>query len=811
MSLHRLGFTTAVGAVILFMAGSAGAAELKQIGALKVPGTPLDGYDISFVDQSTNRYYLADRTNKGVDIFDVNSGEMIDRLPGFVGQQKSNDTSGPNGVLVIGNELWAGDGDSTVKIFDLTTKKLIQTVSTGGKARVDEMSYDPKAHAVLMANNADDPPFATIVSAAAGHNILAKIVFADATDGIEQSVYDAKTDKFYMSVPELKGDKAKGGVAVIEPAARIVEKILPVEGCHPAGLVHGPGNNLLLGCTAGSTEGGLPAEFVVMSTDGDIVKVIPGIGAADMVAYNPKLERYYTASRDMPEGPELGVIDARTNTLVQRIAMGGGNPHSVAVSEANNHVFVPLAAKGGGCDGCIAVFAPAPNATSGPYALVTGRRDPRVIVVDIGKAIDPANNGTRKAIINKVRISPDVPAIEPSRTDAKYIGVTRVPAQALPNNIIVPPGGKAYVVDHAGVSRPADVESGMPHGYPGALTVLDVKKALDQANNNTTNAIDAIYYSGGYGPAGVIVTPDNKYAMIANSEGAGNEDGANEIGVINLTTKRLERVALLARGTGGHVPNTPGHSCDEIYLNPALVPHISPDPNWGCFSDPNGLAYTPRQGGYVFSANEGTHDVSVINVAKAVSGAPDWETFRIPVERGPWAIVASPDGSLVALTNRDDDETDEAGRFISIIDVDKAIAKSPDAEVRRVLVGTDNPKGESHPFSLAFTPDDSRIVVANDLAANVSIVDVKKALAGDEHPEIARIPLALPSPTSGNRPRPRAVSVTPDGQYAIIAGGEPNTKAGGSVWVVDLQQQKVIGTVTGVGNEPYLLAITTGE
>jgi DNA-binding beta-propeller fold protein YncE len=460
----------------------------------------------------------------------------------------------------------------------------------------------------------------------------------------------------------------------------------------------------------------------------------------------------------------------------------------------------------------IVLAAPAIAYADGPYALITGRRDPRVIVVDIGKAIDPANNGTQRAIISRIRISPDVSAIEPSRIDAKYIGVTQVAAEALPNNIVIGPNGKAYIADHTGISRPADVESGMPHGYPGAITVLDLKKALNPVNNNTMKAIDAIYYSGGSGPAGVIITPDGKYAMVANSEGLGNEDGANEIGIINLTSKRLERVVSLARGTGGHIAQTAGHSCDEIYLNPALVPHISPDPNWGCFSDPNGMAYTPRHGGYVFTANEGTHDVSVINVAKAISGAPDWETFRIPVERGPWAIVASPDGSLIALTNRDNDENDEPGQFISLIDVDKAVAKSPKAEVARVLVGTDDPQGQSHPFSLSFTPDGSRIVVANDLAANLSVVDVKKAVSGDPHPEIARIPLQLPTGTpSGIKPRPRAISVTPDGRYAIVAGGEPNAKAGGTLWVVDLQALKVVGTVTGVGNEPYLLAVVAGD
>src|SRR5260370_4113101 len=75
----------------------------------------------------------------------------------------------------------------------------------------------------------------------------------------------------------------------------------------------------------------------------------------------------------------------------------------------------------------------------GPYALVTGRRDPKVIIVDLAKAMDPANNATPKAIVSRVRVSPDVPAIEPSRVDAKFIGVSRVPAQALPNNLIDPP------------------------------------------------------------------------------------------------------------------------------------------------------------------------------------------------------------------------------------------------------------------------------------------------------------------------------------------------------------------------------------
>src|SRR3979409_2513999 len=102
-------------------AGAANAAELRQIGTISIPGEPLDSFDISFVDQQTNRYFLADRSNKAIDIFDVKSSNFVGRVAGFVGLQPKNATAGPNGVVTAngGTEVWAGDGNSTVKVIDL--------------------------------------------------------------------------------------------------------------------------------------------------------------------------------------------------------------------------------------------------------------------------------------------------------------------------------------------------------------------------------------------------------------------------------------------------------------------------------------------------------------------------------------------------------------------------------------------------------------------------------------------------------------------------------------------------------------------
>jgi DNA-binding beta-propeller fold protein YncE len=252
-----------------------------------------------------------------------------------------------------------GDGDSTVKVVDIAQQKIVDTVSTGGQARADEMAYDPDHEILIAINNADSPPFGTLISTKAGHRVLARVLFPDATDGAEQPVYFTGNKLFYVSIPEIGGVKAKGGVAVIDPLSGELVKLIPVEGRHPSGLAVGPADHLLLGCTAGARTSGLPPESVVISANtGSVLEVIRGLGGTDMVAYSHKANQYYTASSGMPNGPVLGVIDAGSSTAVQVIPLPGDSPHSVAVSEDTGQVFVPLGVQGGGCGGCVAVFAP---------------------------------------------------------------------------------------------------------------------------------------------------------------------------------------------------------------------------------------------------------------------------------------------------------------------------------------------------------------------------------------------------------------------------------------------------------------------
>jgi YVTN family beta-propeller protein len=434
----------------------------------------------------------------------------------------------------------------------------------------------------------------------------------------------------------------------------------------------------------------------------------------------------------------------------------------------------------------LAAAAPQVARAAGPYAIVSGRWDNTVVVIDLAKAIDPANDGTANAVINRLRVIPDI--------DPRNTGTADTPASGQPVNVVIPPAGPfAYVVNHSGRATPAATEA-FQHGHDGTVTVLDLRKALDPANNGTLNAVVATIPTGGYGAVGLAVTPDRRFAFVSSAEGVGNEDGGRTISVIDL----------MARATVGKVIQAfgkPGFPCP-----PVPIPHSAPNVSFGCFADTNGVALSPRRGGYLFTANGGSDDVSVIDVTRALAGDAGAEVARIPVGVGPWGIAVSPDGGLVAVANRESARTGAEGNTISIIDVEKAIAGAKDAEISRLLLGTNNPAMATRPYAPAFTPDGRQLVVTHFGTNNVSIVDVAKAVAGDPA-EIARIPLATPG---GGPSRPRGVAITGDGRYAVVTGAARGAPSSGVLWVIDVPARKVVGRVTGVGNEAYLLDILSG-
>ncbi len=357
-----------------------------------VQGGAFTGYDIAYFDGTTQLMYLADRSNASVDIFSAATNSFVGRVGSFVGIQPqpvnpatvNNDISGPDGVVVANfggaKQLWAGDGPSLLKGFDLTlpgSPPLSGTpINTGAvpATRVDEMAFDPKDHLLLVANNAAAPPFATLVDTQS-KAIVTKITFdgtnadghhaPNATNGIEQAVWDpSHGGRFFISIPELNGS-GPGGVAMLDISGNVTHVYdlgSPSLGgfttCSPAGLALGATGKLMVGC-------GVASQSILLDPNANggngSTKAFPQVSGEDMVWFDPTTDRFFLAARLNPGGPVLGIIDGLTETFLQNVPTTPGD-HSVAVDPVSGEVFVPFGGSFGAATnsicpmGCIGVF-----------------------------------------------------------------------------------------------------------------------------------------------------------------------------------------------------------------------------------------------------------------------------------------------------------------------------------------------------------------------------------------------------------------------------------------------------------------------
>jgi len=362
-----------------------------------VTAKPLTAFDISFVDPTIGLYTLGDRTNNAVDLVDTNSDAFL----GFCGQGKftgatgNNNTSGPDGVLIRDHrEIWAGDGDSSVKVFDVagcdehsSPTHTISTLRPGHNAatdqRADEMCYDPRDHLIMVANNAASPPFGNLISTTS-YSLVGQIVFdgtngaPNATNGAEQCQWSPRTGKFYITIPGVETpDTGHGVVAVIDPHTKKVEKTfdMPLANCAiPQGMAVGPDHDLLIGCNGkGSTT---QSSVIIDDRNGHIRATVANESGPDEVWYNPGNNHYFLARSAPASGEQaLGIIDAETMVSDTSLTVGpvGKAAHSVAADSVTNKTFYPIPGSIGGSDNRCSNAGG--NDASGCILVVTGKSD----------------------------------------------------------------------------------------------------------------------------------------------------------------------------------------------------------------------------------------------------------------------------------------------------------------------------------------------------------------------------------------------------------------------------------------------------
>jgi DNA-binding beta-propeller fold protein YncE len=340
---------------------------LQRIGTIQVPGTssrhPFELFDGGIVLVGRDLYILSDISNQSIDVFRASTGEFLFRIPGFFGfRAPCCDEVGPGSLAMVGaNELWATDAQSRIRIVDLTARRITETIDTGGHFRTDSLAYDPVDHVMLVVNPDEPVPFVTLISTRGDHRVLGRVKFPEASAELEEAVWSPETKLYYEAIPELRGNHARGAVAVIDPRVRAVVRIIPVEDCGPNAVVLGPRNQLLIGCR-GAALGkhyGFPAQTYLMNLKSEKLSVVHGVNGSDQVDYDPGDSQYYLAAAGNPGGPVLAAISAGIGHSIL-LAPSQRAAHSVVVDPLNGHVYVPFGSTPGEADclhGCIALYS----------------------------------------------------------------------------------------------------------------------------------------------------------------------------------------------------------------------------------------------------------------------------------------------------------------------------------------------------------------------------------------------------------------------------------------------------------------------
>jgi hypothetical protein len=362
--------------------------HIVPIGAIGVPGTsqsnPFLAFDGANVDTRLQLLFLSSRSSKAVAIIDALTDKTVGETAAiFAGVGVDTAHSGPDGNVVAGHLLFAGDYPSLVRVFDLSVSHSsppeIAEINTGGMFRADEMDYDPMDHLLIVSNGDSLPAFVTIISTET-LSIVKQVTF-DGTNGtpdtsqggIGSVAYDSRTRKFLVSVPEVGSDLTAGAVAVMDPVSGAVTQVFSgIDNCMPSGMTQGPRENVLVTCDPGFPPPDpvlfAPRTYVINGRTGAIVANLTQVGGVDLGVYNPTDHHYYLGARDFftsptatSPSPVLGVIDADTNEWIENFPTGT-NSHTVGANPIDNHIFVPIENPNALCGqlpGCVAVFTDA--------------------------------------------------------------------------------------------------------------------------------------------------------------------------------------------------------------------------------------------------------------------------------------------------------------------------------------------------------------------------------------------------------------------------------------------------------------------
>jgi len=304
-------------------------ANTTNVTLVKVEIPPIKGktasIDIIEIDQAAHMMYVTDRTDNGLDIFDVST-------PTAKYLKTIDLGSGPNGVTVAVNvkKVFVTTNDSNVSIIDIDPASakfntVIAKLNTGGKGRADETDYD-SVDKKLYAANSDDG-IVTVIDAVT-NTIIKK--FENMGEGLEQPRYNPADGMMYLT------SSGQNALFQFDPTKDVLVKKFDVGvPCDPNGLGINPTTNqALLGCSNKKTQQGVAWDLKA----GKVIATFDQAGAGDAVFYSAKADRFYWGASNYYRGGQMAIFSGNPIKFITNVPTAVG-AHGVAFDETNNIIY----------------------------------------------------------------------------------------------------------------------------------------------------------------------------------------------------------------------------------------------------------------------------------------------------------------------------------------------------------------------------------------------------------------------------------------------------------------------------------------
>jgi DNA-binding beta-propeller fold protein YncE len=277
--------------------------------------------DVIDIDQVAHRLYAADRTDQGVDVFDIASPQakyiQTIRMPGS-----------PNGLAIAPDlgRLFVGTASGSVVIVNInmsstTYGAVITEVKTGGNG-VDLLDYGAARQRIYAASAADgniisiDPTTGEIMTR-----------FALGAIRLEQPRFDPADGMVYVTSPDADT------LFRIDPSTGKLTDKYALGGCKPLGLAINPTTNrALMACHKYTLAFDLGAGKAIGTFQ---------LGNSDIVSYDSSVDRFFVAS--LPHAQTPGSVGIFGGNPIQYISSAVTNisGNSAAYDETNKVVYTP--------------------------------------------------------------------------------------------------------------------------------------------------------------------------------------------------------------------------------------------------------------------------------------------------------------------------------------------------------------------------------------------------------------------------------------------------------------------------------------